>query len=243
MAATEEHIVELARAELGTVEYPPNSNNVKYNTEYYGREVSGSSFAWCAVFIWWLFREAGLSALYFGGQKTAYVPALLTWARKEKLAVEEPRPGDLVCFEFDGDNGPDHVGLCESWDGTYVTTIDGNTGTGSEVNGGAVMRRRRHKKYISAVIRPKYEEREDEEVFDPEKLTDEQLLRLAERIDKARGQKEPNANWGEEARNWGREEGLISGNEHGAPLWEAYVTRNQLVTILYKFYKLLSKTM
>ena len=80
---TPERMLELARAELETKEYPPGSNNVKYNTEYYGREVSGNNFAWCAVFTWWLFEQAGISGLYYGGKKTAYVPALLTWARQE----------------------------------------------------------------------------------------------------------------------------------------------------------------
>ena len=65
-------LLKLARQELGEREYPPNSNNIKYNTAYYGKEVSGSNLAWCAVFVWWLFRECGMSELYYGGKKTAY---------------------------------------------------------------------------------------------------------------------------------------------------------------------------
>ena len=53
-------LLELARGELGTRESPAGSNRVKYNTAYYGREVSGAAYPWCCVFIWWLFREAGL---------------------------------------------------------------------------------------------------------------------------------------------------------------------------------------
>ena len=49
------------------------------------------------------------------------------------------------------------MGLCESYDGVYITTIDGNTGTGNEANGGAVMRRRRHKRYIVGAYRPAYQ--------------------------------------------------------------------------------------
>lgn len=36
-------LLKLARQELGEREYPPNSNNIKYNTAYYGKEVSGSN--------------------------------------------------------------------------------------------------------------------------------------------------------------------------------------------------------
>ncbi len=150
-------VLALARAEIETKEYPPGSNNVKYNTAYYDQEVSGAQFSWCAVFIWWLFREAGISGLYYGGQKTAYVPTLMSWAKQNGLLVDTLQPGDLVCFDFNNNGVSDHIGICESFDGTYVTTIDGNTGTTSEANGGCVMRRRRHKKYILGVIRPAYE--------------------------------------------------------------------------------------
>lgn len=156
--ASANYILELARKELGTKESPAGSNNVKYNESYYGRPVSGSQYPWCAVFIWWLFRQAGAPELYFDGGKTAYVPALINWAGKKGLLADTPQPGDLICFDFNANQKADHIGICEGWDGQYVTTIDGNTGTTNQANGGCVMRRRRHKKYILAVIRPKYEE-------------------------------------------------------------------------------------
>ena len=39
--ATAEKILEIARSQIGARESPANSDNVKYNTAYYGREVSG----------------------------------------------------------------------------------------------------------------------------------------------------------------------------------------------------------
>ena len=182
-------LLNLARKELGVREYPPNSNKVKYNTAYYGQAVSGSNLAWCAVFIWWLFRECGMSELYYGGKKTAYVPALISWAQREGLLVSTPRPGDLICFDFNGNGTADHIGLCESWDGKYVTTIDGNTGVGNEANGGAVMRRKRAKRYIAAVIRPKYEEGNEvtQEQFD--KMMDDWMRRQAAKAPTAQWQR------------------------------------------------------
>ena len=64
-------------------------------------------------------------------------------------------------FNFSGRSSAGHVGICESWDGTYITTIDGNTGSASEDNGGAVLRRRRHKKFIVGAYRPEYQEDDD----------------------------------------------------------------------------------
>ena len=153
---TVDKVLALARKELGVREYPPSSNKVKYNTAYYGRAVSGSAYPWCCVFLWWLFRESGASNLFFDGKKTAYCPTLLAHYKQKWRIVSDYKPGDIVFFNFSGGKTAQHVGLCTAWDGTYITTIDGNTGTGNEANGGAVMERKRHKKYIVGVARPKY---------------------------------------------------------------------------------------
>ena len=58
-AKTRAAVLQIAEWQLGVVEVPTNSNKVKYNTAYYGREVSGGAYAWCMAFIWWVFREAG----------------------------------------------------------------------------------------------------------------------------------------------------------------------------------------
>lgn len=152
-------ILAVARGELGVTEQPAGSNRVKYNTEYYGREVSGASYPWCCVFLWWVFRQAGAQALFFGGERTAYCPTLLDFHKEQR--VTDYAPGDVIFFNFDGRGRAVHVGLCEKWDGRHITTIDGNTGSSSEANGGAVMRRTRDKKYIVGAFRPRYKEETD----------------------------------------------------------------------------------
>lgn len=159
---TAQRVLEIAQAEIGTKESPANSNRVKYNTAYYGREVAGSSYPWCAVFVWWVFRQAGASALFYGGKKTASCPVLLNYHKQQGQSIGgDYRPGDVIFFNFSGSGGISHVGICESWDGQYITTIDGNTGSGNEANGGAVMCRLRAKKYIVGAYRPQYEEEID----------------------------------------------------------------------------------
>lgn len=54
---TADMIVATALAEVGVKESPKNSNNVKYNTWFYGRTVSGSKYPWCMVFVSWLFAH------------------------------------------------------------------------------------------------------------------------------------------------------------------------------------------
>ena len=56
--ATAEKVLRIAQGELGTKERPANSNQVKYNTWYYGREVSGPAYPWCMVFLQWVFHQA-----------------------------------------------------------------------------------------------------------------------------------------------------------------------------------------
>ncbi|MCI9186840.1 MAG: CHAP domain-containing protein [Oscillospiraceae bacterium] len=154
---TAEKILDTARAQLGIREEPPNSNRVKFNTAYYGREVSGSAYPWCCAFVWWVFREAGAASLFYGGKKTASCSALLSF-HKGQAVRGDYQPGDIIFFNFNGRKNPAHVGICESWDGQYITTIDGNTAPTNEANGGAVMRRRRAKKYMIGAYRPAYEE-------------------------------------------------------------------------------------
>lgn len=52
---TAAELLRIASAQVGVKESPANSNNVKYNTWYYGHAVSGSAYPWCAVFVCWCF--------------------------------------------------------------------------------------------------------------------------------------------------------------------------------------------
>ena len=71
MPITKQQIINRALAEVGVKECPPNSNRVKYNTWYYGKEVSGAAYPWCMTFIQWLFEDSGLLPI-----KTASCSAL-----------------------------------------------------------------------------------------------------------------------------------------------------------------------
>ena len=161
---TASKVLAVAVAQLGTKESPAGSNRVKYNTAYYGREVSGDAYPWCCVFQWWLFQEAGAPDLFYGGCKTASCTTLYQYYRQcgQAVSTQEAKPGDLIFFTFsevDKQQGiRNHVGICVANETGYITTIDGNTGTTNEANGGAVMRRKRAWSYVTGVARPRYEE-------------------------------------------------------------------------------------
>ena len=67
---TASRLVEIAKSQIGAKESPANSNNVKYNTWYYGKAVSGSAYPWCCVFVEWCFAVlAGDIKINIGGEK------------------------------------------------------------------------------------------------------------------------------------------------------------------------------
>ncbi len=159
---TAERIVSAARAEIGVKESPASSNRVKYNTAYYGREVSGTSYPWCCAFVWWVFHSVGADNLFFGGKKTAYCPAVEDYYRKKGQWFSEPKVGDLALFDFSGTGTASHIGIVAgvNSDGS-ITTVEGNTAITSDDNGGAVMLRFRKRSTVRGFARPAYDDRDE----------------------------------------------------------------------------------
>lgn len=165
-------VLEVARGELGVTELPKGSNRVKYNTAYYGREVSGEDFPWCVVLQWWIFNEAGERMAFFGGGKTASCRTLLRWYREQGLTVDKKdiQIGDILIQNFSGKkrNGEldtEHCGLVVNKGplaGTWYC-IEGNTSPGeegSQDNGGCVALKLRSVKNVVDVCRPQYKKEE-----------------------------------------------------------------------------------
>lgn len=124
---TREDIIALAKTQLGVTEEPPGSNNVKYNSAFYGHPVNGAEYMWCVVFIWWLFRELGATNLFCGGNLTASCDYVRNWAKQNNQWVTDNyQPGDLVLFDWNTDGYLDHIGLVIEVNGNALTTIEGN---------------------------------------------------------------------------------------------------------------------
>lgn len=157
--ATANELVKKAVSQIGVKENPSGSNKVKYNTDYYGRAVSGSDYPWCCAFIWWIFKECNALDLFHDGRKTAYCPTVEAYYKsKGQWHKSNPKVGDLVLFDFNGKGIAGHIGILEkiNADGTY-SVIEGNTSVSSNDNGGCVMRRQRNKSVIRGFARPNYD--------------------------------------------------------------------------------------
>lgn len=205
---TADKILSTARAELGTAESPAGSNRVKYNTWYYGREVSGQAYPWCMVFIQWCFAQAGASELL--PLRTASCGALMRAAQAAKLWVQgDYRPGDVVVYDFPGGGPTDHCGIVESFSNGKIVSIEGNTSSGNDVNGGQVQRRTRDAGLAAGAVRPRYGEE-----FEPDNTP---------------------APAHKEGVEWAVEHGILLGNAQGDLMLSQPLTRQQFCTMLLRF--------
>lgn len=119
---------------------------------------------WCCAFVWDIFRMSDASKLFYGGQKTAYVPTATVWmqANLQHVSMTEARAGDIVVFTWSGKGynkergSRDHIGFIrKAGNQNACYTIEGNTGADKPTKT-KVMERTRASKYIYGIYRPKY---------------------------------------------------------------------------------------
>ena len=147
-----EKVIAVATKYIGTTS---KNNDVQFNTEYYGHRVAGSDYPWCVTFQWFVFREAGLSKYFFNGAKVAGCSALRKYHETVgQIVYGDYQRGDLLLFDFSGKKSrTQHIGLCLENNGKTVKSLDGNTSSKSEANGGTVNIRERALKYVTCAIR------------------------------------------------------------------------------------------
>lgn len=155
MSSAREVLV-IAATQIGYTESPAGSNKTKYG-KWYGLD----GHPWCAMFVSWCFASAGLIKLVDVETPKGfhYTPRALTRFKEEGRGVSkyDAKPGDIVFFQFDSDPQVDHVGIVESVTEKGLVCIEGNTSiSGSQSNGGAVLRRPRDLGLVAGCIRPAY---------------------------------------------------------------------------------------
>ena len=145
-------VLDVAELQLGYTESPAHSNQTKY-----GKAFGLDGQPWCLMFVWWVFQKAGFQ-LYKTASCTTLVNRYLAGSPRQ-IILRDFKPGDIVFFDFSGQkNKTEHVGIVKrvSATGSTLTTIEGNTSTGDNCNGGMVMERKRRICYVTCAIRPNY---------------------------------------------------------------------------------------
>lgn len=145
-------IVRVARSQIGEKENPKNSNRTKFG-KWYGWD----GYAWCAMFVSWVFDKAGVplgkinDAKGFRGCQSGYNH----WKSTGEL-TKNPSKGDIVLFTWGGGSA-DHTGIFLEWTNSSKTkfkTIEGNTSLSNQINGNQVMERIRSTNLVKAFVKP-----------------------------------------------------------------------------------------
>lgn len=146
-------VLDVAELQLDYVEHPAGSNRTKY-----GRFMGLDGQPWCLSFVVFCFHKAGFNLYKGTGSCTAFVNQYRK-VSPSQIVTKDYKPGDIVFFDFSGNKRKtEHVGIVKavSATGKTIITIEGNTGTGDNTNGGAVMERSRSVQLVTCAVRPKY---------------------------------------------------------------------------------------
>ena len=222
--ATATKFVNVAMQDLGYRESPANSNMTKF-----GKWIGLQGQPWCMSAVQYWANNAGVQLpLKTGSCKTLMDAA----KRVGQWVTSGYKTGDILIFQWK--NGQRHCGIVVSTSDKIIKTIEGNTAVGNDSNGGEVMLRNRTTEFVLGAVRPNFEQ----EVVN---MDYEQFTKLLNEYRSELRDNDSNA-YSEEARNWAISIGLIQGNGtilDGQPnyMWEDFLTREQLITVLYRFAK------
>lgn len=199
--------------------------------------------AWCSTFVSAMSILCGLTDILPTecgcGRHIELFKNLGEWVEEDGYV---PSPGDIIFYNWsdngtgDCTSGASHVGIVTSCDGKTITVIEGNISNAVGYRSIAVNGR-----YIRGFGVPKYDKLAEEKISmtkeEFEKLMQEYLADLNDN---------DSGEWSDAARRWAIENGLVNGignGKDGKPnyAWEAPVSREQLVTILHRFAKVIGK--
>ena len=132
-----DRFVEAAASQLGYKEGPGN------NQTKFGADIGANFASWCASFVSWAAKEAtkkngkydsDAMSKILRGSGTASTNELYNRFKNASAVSSTPQKGDIVLYKTGTYEPKSHVGIVESYDGSTLTTIEGNT-SGVDVNG------------------------------------------------------------------------------------------------------------
>lgn len=167
--AIRQKLIAIARAKVGTIEIPRNSNTGPSILEFQrASNLDGTGWPYCAAFVDWVILQWGklpevLKALNLTPSeferwrpKTAAAYGFHEWAENKGLQVfdENENPGqailhtgDIVTFDFS------HVGIIDTDRGNLLYTVEGNTDAAGSRDGGGVYDKIRARSLARKIIR------------------------------------------------------------------------------------------
>ena len=221
---TVKQFITTAYSDLGYKESPYGSNKTKF-----GEWIGLQGQPWCMSAVQYWAYKAGVQLPARTGSCTVLKDAAI---KAGQWVTGGYKQGDIIIYQWK--NGMRHCGVLFETLGNTIKTIEGNTGIGNDSNGGEVMLRKRTLEFVLGAVRPTFEQ----EVVN---VDYEQFMKLLNEYRSELRDNDSNA-YSEEARNWAISTGLIQGNgttPDGQPnyMWADFLTREQFITVLYRFAK------
>lgn len=144
------NIIKVALADVGYVEEQrlnPVTGKVQGNYTKFGERFGVNFEPWCAISVSEWYTAGGAPLSGFGVHEYTRGFAGVPWLVKNfsLKRVDNPLPGDIVVYDWDGNGSPDHTGLFTQWLdhgpalGAPFVTIEGNVSPTNQSNGGMVQ--------------------------------------------------------------------------------------------------------
>jgi len=149
-----ERVVAIYTAEIGVREKTGHNDGTRVE-EYLKAANRNKGDAWCAAFVTWVFKQAGVDAAV-SGWSPDWFPAKNTIYTSGKTGNGTPQQGDVFGIYFQDKGRIAHVGFVDSWKAggsSYVITVEGNTNEAGSNEGDGVYRKRRLKSQVYKVSR------------------------------------------------------------------------------------------
>ena len=221
--ATSNEFIATALVDIGYKESPAGSNNTKY-----GAWIGLQNQPWCMSAVQYWAHKSDVELPVRTGSCTALMQAAMS---SGQWITTDYKNGDIVIFQWG--NGQRHCGVIVRTYSDCIVTIEGNTAVGNDSNGGEVMLRERPYTYVLGAVRPKF----DTEVTP---VDYDQFVKFLAQYREQLRDNDSNA-YSADARLWATSNSIIQGNgvaPDGQPnyMWADFLTREQFVTMLYRFY-------
>ena len=179
MTKSNELIAEAAKY-VGYSRYNDPANGTKFG-RWYAEQVNNSYYAqngvpFCAMAVSYWLNSAGITCAGFptAGCGSAMNGAIAKGAwHSGSTGISA---GAVVIFDWNGNGGHDHTGICTAVNNGSISTIEGNTGNGQ------VLRRERANRYVQGYIIPNYDGGTPKGAIDVDGLWGSATTRLAQTL-------------------------------------------------------------
>lgn len=145
-----EHVAVIYSSQVGIRE-KTNNNDGREVEMYLASAGLTKGQPWCAAFVTWTYKNAGVKALVSGYSPAWFPAGKVIWKNQKG---QQPNRADVFGLWFANKGRIAHVGFIDKWDeGNYAVTVEGNTNEGGSRDGDGVYRKRRLKRQIHVISR------------------------------------------------------------------------------------------